>query len=139
MAASRAQVLQFKTATTDTNAQVDFVSAVPEKPTGLETAMFSPAPAAAASTSRLMTLQNLGNGRTLIYPLYVIADQDGESAFVASPDLALVGRGDSEWDAVDDLREQVAELFDSLIEMRETLGPHLRRQLEFLERLAGTR
>jgi hypothetical protein len=40
-------------------------------------------------------------------------------------------------DAIDDLREQVSELYASLSEMRDTLGPYLVDQLAFLDRLSG--
>lgn len=65
------------------------------------------------------------------------AERNGEQWFAISHDLGLVGRGESDLEAVDDLRAQIAELFDSLIEMKESLGPHLLNQLKFLERLGG--
>ena len=89
--------------------------------------------------AQTLTLQDLGNGLALIHPLYLAAEQVGEEWLVTSTDLALVARGESVLEALDDIREHVAELFESLLEMRETLGPHLRNQLAFLERLAGTR
>jgi hypothetical protein len=38
---------------------------------------------------------------------------------------------------LDDLRDLVGELYESLSEMRDSLGPHLVSQLVFLDRLAG--
>ena len=86
-----------------------------------------------------MTIQNLGNGLTLLHPLFVSITHLGvEQWHATSADLELVGRGDSDLEAVDDLRDQVAELYESLTDMRDTLGPHLLNQLAFLDRLSGT-
>jgi predicted RNase H-like HicB family nuclease len=88
---------------------------------------------------QIFTLQDLGNGVAFLHPLYLSADFAGDEWFITSPDLALVARGESVLEALDDIREQIAELFDSLRQMRESLGPRLRNQLGFLERLAGAR
>jgi hypothetical protein len=87
--------------------------------------------------SSVATIQDLGNGLVFVNPLYISVEIAQDECLATSRDLALVGRGDSDFEAVDDLRELVAELFESLLEMRATLGPHLQRQLAFLERLAG--
>ena len=90
-------------------------------------------------STQLLTLQNLGNGRVFVHPLYVSVEQSGDEWFATSHDLALIGRGESDLDAIDDLRASIAELFDALSEMRHELGPLMRDQLEFLERLAGVK
>ena len=97
-------------------------------------------PAAAATiapSGQLVTIQSLGGGRTLIHPLYIKVEQFGDEWLATSHDLALVGRGESDLEAVDDLRAGVAELFNSLSDMRDELGPLMRDQLAFLDRLAG--
>lgn len=71
--------------------------------------------------------------------MYVVVDSMGDEFHAVAADLAMVGRGESEFDALDDLRVQVAELYHSLSEMKDRLGPHLRSQLAFLDRLAGIR
>lgn len=88
-------------------------------------------------STQLVTIQNLGQGRVLLHPLYVSVDQPGDEWLAISNDLSLVGRGESELDAVDDLREAISELFGSLSEMRHELGPLMLDQLAFLERLSG--
>jgi hypothetical protein len=75
---------------------------------------------------------------TLIHPLYLRLEQMGELWMAISDDLALVGQGESPSDAIDDVRSQVAELFDWLRENKDDLGPHPQGQLAFLERLAGS-
>src|SRR5688572_27068601 len=97
----------------------------------------APAVAQTARPSQIMTLQNLANGLSFVFPLYVSVEQSDEDWLATSSDLALVGRGDSDLEALDDLRAQVAELYESLLEMRDSLGPHLVQQLAFLDRLAG--
>lgn len=89
--------------------------------------------------AQIFPLQDLGAGRCFIHPMYVVVDSMGDEFHAVAADLAMVGRGESEFDALDDLRVQVAELYDSLSEMKDRLGPHLRSQLAFLDRLAGIR
>ena len=85
----------------------------------------------------LATIQSLGDV-ALVHPLYVRLEQHAAGCWYAiSADLGLVGEGEADLDALDDLRDQISELFGSLRELRETLGPHLVRQLAFLEKLAG--
>jgi hypothetical protein len=89
-----------------------------------------------AAQGYLTTLQDLRGGRVLIHPLYVRIDPVEDGFTATSQDLSLVGRGESDLDALDDLRSQIAELFSDLESMRETLGPLPLDQLLFLERLA---
>jgi hypothetical protein len=95
-------------------------------------------PVPIARSAQLLPLQDLGTGRCFVHPLYVSVEQNGDEWFALSADLVLVGEGESDLDALDDLRAKIGELFDSLVEMRSELGPVLRKQLMFLERLAGT-
>ena len=94
----------------------------------------SPAPASVANTS---TIQRLGGGMVLVHPLFVRTEQIGGQWSATSLDLALVAAGDTEFEALEELRETVLELYQSLEEMRDTLGPHLLEELTFLDRLAG--
>lgn len=94
-------------------------------------------PTVAANAAQLMTIQNLGRGHVLVHPLYISVEQSGDEWFASSLDLALVGRGESDFDAVDDLRDLIRELYESLSEMRDSLGPVLVDQLAFLDRLSG--
>ena len=86
----------------------------------------------------MLPLQDLGTGRAFVHPLFVSVENNRDEWFALSADLGLVGHGESDLEAFDDLRDKIGELFDSLVEMRSDLGPALRNQLKFLERLAGT-
>lgn len=89
-----------------------------------------------ASATRVMTVQDLGRGLVLVHPLFVSVEQTQDECFAVSADLGLIGRGESELDALDDVRDQVGELFESLLELEAALGPDLKAQLAFLRRLA---
>jgi hypothetical protein len=84
-----------------------------------------------------MTIQSLGNGVVFVHPLFVTVEGAEDEWSATSTDLSLVGEGESEISAVDDLRDQVSELYDVLSESRDDLGELPHRQLRFLERLAG--
>jgi hypothetical protein len=69
-------------------------------------------------------------------PLHVVVDESPTGSFLAaSYDLELAGQGDTEFDALDDLRSQVLELFLALRDMKDRLPDHLRARLAFLETL----
>lgn len=143
MANQVARVIQFRTdVASDTgvpstvSTSLSRVGGVETQP-GIASLVSSPAPGALAA--QILTIQDLGNGRAFVFPLYVSAEPVGGEWLTTSLDLGLVGRGETATDALDDVREQIAELFESLEETRETLGPYLRSQLAFLERLAGGR
>ena len=71
-------------------------------------------------------------------PLHAVVEESATGTFTAaSYDLELIGEGESEFDALEDLRTQILELFLALREMKENLPPHLGRRLAFLESLAG--
>lgn len=89
--------------------------------------------------SSTVTLQQLSKGIVLIHPLYVRLERMGDEWLATSMDLALVGRGDSDFEALDDLRDLIGEFYSDLIEDRDRLGPDLLSQLNLLERLAGKR
>lgn len=142
MATRPASVLAFRSAAVPDTAGPSGLSGEMSQAQSSDTAatdLTVPAPVTVGKSSQLLTIQDLGNGRSFVRPLYVSVEQAGDEWFATSADLALVGRGESDLDALDDLREQIAELYQSLVEMRETLGPHLVNQLAFLERLAGAR
>lgn len=91
------------------------------------------------SGAATVTLQQVGSALVLVHPLYVQVEQIGGTWFATSKDLVLVGRGETEFDALDELRAMIYELWESLVEMRDALGPHLAAQLHFLERLEARR
>lgn len=83
------------------------------------------------------TLQHLGGDHVLVYPLFVRVEHVSGEFVAISQDLAITGCGETELDALDDLRSGVSELFAFLQETRAQLSPYLLAQLRFLERLAG--
>lgn len=135
--ATSGNVLQFRTLPPDTSTPQD-VS--PAQRGGAEITAHATGNAPSPFQARapeMATLQDLGNGLTLVHPLFVRLEQHPEIWYTISTDLGLIGEGESDLDAIEDLRSQVAELFETLLEMRDALGPQPRAQLAFLERLAG--
>jgi len=59
----------------------------------------------------------------LVEPLSVSLEYDGEQVIAHAPDLDLFGYGDTEGEALDDLRRTVVDLYYTLREDSESLGP----------------
>lgn len=77
-----------------------------------------------ASSRRPILLYSLRHPHLrLVGPLSVSLEYDGEQVIAHAPDLDLFGYGDTECEALDDLRCTVADLYYSLQEERESLGP----------------
>jgi hypothetical protein len=62
-------------------------------------------------------------GIELREPLAVLVEQDGEQVIAVCYDLDVFGYGDTENEALDDLRRTVADLYFELKEHPEELGP----------------
>ena len=87
---------------------------------------------------RTGTIQSLPAAPPLVYPLFVVIQQDGPDTWSAqSDDLGRVGCGASDFEAMDDLRSQVAELFVMLQGLKDELGPQPMEHLRLLEKLSG--
>jgi len=77
-----------------------------------------------ASSRRPILLYSLRHpDLRLVEPLSVSLEYDGEQVIAYAPDLDLFGYGDTESEALDDLRRTVADLYYALQEERESLGP----------------
>ena len=77
-----------------------------------------------ASSRRPILLYSLRHPHLrLVEPLSVSLEYDGEQVITYAPDLDLFGYGDTESEALDDLRRTVADLYYTLQEEREFLGP----------------
>ncbi|MCK4316018.1 MAG: hypothetical protein KAX24_09625 [Anaerolineae bacterium] len=59
----------------------------------------------------------------LVEPLSASLEYDGEQVIAYAPDLDLFGYGDTESEALDDLRRTVTDLYYTLQGERESLGP----------------
>lgn len=90
------------------------------------------------ATRQFATIQDCGHV-FFISPLYVTVERLGGEWSAQSTDLGLIGGGESEFEALDDLRSQIGELYAALHEMKDSLAPMLQAQLAFLDRLAAPR
>ena len=102
-----------------------------------ETASVSPPPAAAgAGASKIVPVMDLGGPELrLKYPLHVNIEESDGWIVALSYDLELAEQGETEFEALDNLRSAILELFVAL--RAEPLVPgHLARKLAFLESLS---
>jgi hypothetical protein len=77
-----------------------------------------------ASSQRPVLLYSLRHpDLRLVEPLSVSLECDGEQVIAYAPDLDLFGYGDTESEALDDLRRTVADLYYTLQEEHKSLGP----------------
>jgi hypothetical protein len=90
-----------------------------------------------APAGRIIPIQNLKSAEfALTRPLHVVLEESADGLFSAgSYDLDLAGVGHSEFDALDDLREQIIELVRTLREHENALGKDMQEKLVFLRQL----
>jgi hypothetical protein len=74
-------------------------------------------------------------GVELREPLAVLVEQDGEQVVAVCYDLDVFGYGDTESEALDDLRRTVADLYLALKEQQQELGPLPERVWTYLSRI----
>ncbi len=98
--------------------------------------LFSTSSWASHRRLEIVTIQALGP-YSLVFPLYVTVEEGADDYIARSADLELVGLGDSEVTALEDLRDQITELYDALRSDRQNLGPLMAQKLAFLDKLAG--
>ena len=83
-----------------------------------------------------MPISNFGSEFVPLRPIYVVLDESAMGVFTAaSYDLELVGQGDTEFEAIDDLKAQVVEIYSVLREQRDNLSQPLAGKLMFFESL----
>lgn len=101
----------------------------------------SGAPSAVVVTQvpRIVPIQFLGREDIkLSSPIFAVIEESPNGDYTAvSHDLELGGLGHSDFEALDDLRAQIAELYDALQEMSGDLPGHLRLKLVFLESMVA--
>ena len=87
-----------------------------------------------ASSHRPILLYSLRHPRLrLAEPLSVALEYDEEQVIACAPDLDLFGYGDTENEALDDLRCTVADLYYALKQERGSLGPMSARVWDYLD------
>jgi hypothetical protein len=81
-------------------------------------------------------LQDLRSDRVrLVAPLYVTIEEADGVVVASNADLDLFGYGDTESEALQDLREVLEETFFDLQGQQGQLGPHLRAIWNYLNRI----
>lgn len=84
------------------------------------------------ASRKMFFINSLHNSHlTLCAPISVSLEYDGYQFIAYAPDLDIYGCGDSEYEAMEDLRESIVELYFDLKE--ETLGLDLQKIWEYLK------
>ncbi|TEU10856.1 MAG: hypothetical protein E3J21_25075 [Anaerolineales bacterium] len=65
-------------------------------------------------------------------PIAVSLEDDGVQVIAAAYDLDVFGYGETEWEALDDLRHTITDLYFTLKDDARALGPMPRRVWEYL-------
>lgn len=65
-------------------------------------------------------------------PIAVSLEDDGVQVIAAAYDLDVFGYGETEWEALDDLRRTITDLYFTLKDEARALGPMPRRVWEYL-------
>jgi len=88
-----------------------------------------------ARVSRVVAISSLNSDSLLLKePLYVTVEESEGSVVAYIPDLEAYGHGDCESEAIADLKDVVAELYQDLKTPSGELGPLPRRWLAYLQR-----
>ena len=83
------------------------------------------------ASRRIFFINSLHNSHlTLHVPISISLEYDGYQFIAYAPDLDIYGCGDSEYEAIEDLRESIVELYFDLKE--EALGSDLQKIWEYL-------
>lgn len=86
------------------------------------------------SRSQILPIEDLRDTNLrLSRPLQATLEWDGYQYVASSADLETYGAGETEWEAIDDFRKEVVELYNDLKSNRENLGPNLEKIWHFLE------
>jgi hypothetical protein len=92
---------------------------------------------AARQQSTIVPIMNLGTAELrLKTPLYVNIEQSDGHVVSLSYDLELAEQGETEFEALDALREAIVEFFIAVREMGDDAPLDLKRRFEFLQSLA---
>jgi hypothetical protein len=81
-------------------------------------------------------LQDLREARLrLIAPIYVTLEEQDGVVVASNADLDLFGYGDTEAEALQDLREVISETYFDLKREQGNLSPHLQAIWDYLDRV----
>ncbi|MCE7987235.1 MAG: hypothetical protein DYG89_39190 [Caldilinea sp. CFX5] len=81
-------------------------------------------------------VQDLRNAALrLVAPLYVTIEEEDGTVVASNADLDLFGYGDTEAEALQDLREVIIETYHDLAANQANLGPHLQTIWNYLNRV----
>jgi hypothetical protein len=82
-------------------------------------------------------LQDLRDVRLrLVAPLFVVIEEQDDVVVASNADLDVFGYGDTEAEALQDLREIIVEAYFDLKTNRDKLGAHLQTIWLYLDRIA---
>jgi hypothetical protein len=86
---------------------------------------------------RIVPVQDLGSDALrLVHPLHVILEESDGQVVAMSYDLEIAEDGETEFDALEQFRTAVIELYESLVEIGDDAPAQLRKKLSFLRSLA---
>lgn len=81
---------------------------------------------------RLLFIHSLHNSRLeLKIPLPISLENDGYQFIIYNPDIDIYGCGETEYEAIEDLRQSIVDLYFDLKE--EELGTDLQKIFEYLQ------
>jgi hypothetical protein len=89
-----------------------------------------------ATTNHVRVIQDLRHrSLRLVAPLYVVVEDEAEAVVASNADLDVFGYGDTEAEALEDLRDAIVETYFELREDSHRLGPHLENIWQYLDRI----
>lgn len=89
----------------------------------------------ATASPRVVPLMNFGEALMLRYPLFIVVEESDGAIVASSFDLELAEYGETEFEALDNIRAAVLELYGVLCEMEDP-PPHLASKRRFLKALS---
>jgi hypothetical protein len=89
---------------------------------------------------RIVPLNSLKHPKYhLKFPLYITLEFEEDKVLASFDDLEAFAYADTEFEAIDRLREEVVQLYEDLQEDRENLGPLPEKWLQYLEEIIECR
>jgi predicted RNase H-like HicB family nuclease len=84
----------------------------------------------------IRVLQDLRDaGLRLVAPLYITIEEEAGTVVASNVDLDVFGYGDTEAEALQDLREVIVETYFDLKANQNNLGPYLQTIWNYLNRI----
>lgn len=89
---------------------------------------------AVESRCRILPLNSLKiSGYTLTKPIYITIEVDGDTVIASLDDIEAFAYADTEFEAVNNLCEEIIELYEDLRKDRQNLGVLPQKWLAFLD------